>query len=263
MFTSAVARDDSPDLDTDLKILNRVCCRDMKEVIIFDDRVDVWNETPGNVIRAQPYNFLSNKKYSVVKALEELVVGSTSPLAENVAVAIDYDCHLFHVKEVLLKMFHEYVNHEGKVPSFTVLSNIRKQVLTNINVQFTGFNDLQTLTKDIEDFGGSCQVIRDEVDDTITTNVLVAAKHTKRVYDTKKEDPRTRVVHWSWLEHVKATWQIANLSMFDHSRFRMDEAGVYGPMDNWEVAWIAATAMEDASEKGTLNSSREKRRKRD
>jgi FCP1-like phosphatase family protein len=268
LFSSAVARDDSPDLDTDMKILDRVCCRDLKEVIIFDDRVDVWNQTPGNVIRAQPYNFLSLKKYTVIKALEELVVSSRDPHAETTAVAIDYDCHLFYMKDLLIRVFNKFVSTNPPMPSYQILSQMKKHVLSGVGVQFTGFNDVQTLIKEAEDFGATCKLGQfggDEIqyDDSDDIQVLVAAKHTKRLYDTKKESPKTRVVHWSWVEHVKATWEVANVSMFDHARFRMDEAGVYGAMDNWEVAWLAASAREEASEKGTHNSSREKRRRRE
>ena len=268
MFASAVARDDSPDLDTDLKILDRVCCRDMKEVIIFDDRLDVWNETPGNVIRAQPYNFLSVKKYAVIKALEELVVVSKDPTADNPAVALDYDCHLYYMKDLLLRVFESYTQEGGKVPSFKVLSNIKNRVLKGISIQFTGFNDMQAMVKDTEEFGATCKTGQLAIDDISVPNdekqqVLVAAKHTKRVYDAKKENPGIRIVHWSWLEHVKATWLLPSLSIFDHAQFRMDESGAFGAMDNWEVVWLAATATEDASEKGTMYSSRDKRRKRE
>ena len=265
LFTSAVARDDSPDLDTDLKILNRVCCRDMKEVIVFDDRVDVWNETPNNVVRAEPYNFLAIHRFAVIKALSDLVIASKDPLATATAVAVDYDCHLLHMKDVLVRIFDEYVK-SGKSPAPEIVSRVRKQVLAGYSLQFSGFTDLQGLIKEAEDFGAICKTGIAGVsadDDESTTSVMVAAKHTKRVYDTKKEYPSAKIVHWSWLEHAKATWKAPSVSVFDHGRFRMDDAGVYLAIDHWEVVWIAANA-DDGSERGTAISSKgHKRRKRE
>jgi hypothetical protein len=172
------------------------------------------------------------------------------------------------MKDLLLRVFESYTQEGGKVPSFKVLSNIKNGVLKGISIQFTGFNDMQAMVKDTEEFGATCKTGQLAIDGISVPNdktqqVLVAAKHTKRVYDAKKENPGIRIVHWSWLEHVKATWLLPSLSIFDHAQFRMDESGAFGAMDNWEVVWLAATATEDASEKGTMYSSRDKRRKRE
>ena len=239
LFTSAVARDDSPDLDTDLKILNRVCCRDMREVVVFDDRVDVWNETPRNVVRAQPYNFLSVKKMAVAKALEEVVSFSKDPNATSSAVAPDFDCHLFHMKDVLVRIFHQYIKAGEKAPVPEIISNLRKETLEGIKVQLSGFPDMLAHVKEAEEYGAISASAESEND---PQTILVAARHTKRVYDAKKENPKAKIVHWCWMEHVRSTWQKPSLSVFDLGRFRMDESGGYGAIDNWEVAWLAASA---------------------
>ena len=228
LFTSAVARDDSPDLDTDVKILDRVCCRDMREVVVFDDRVDVWNETPANVVRAQPYNFLQTKKFALLKAFEDGIAGNPSN------AALDFDRHLYAIRDVLHKIFNEFVKART-VPAPQIISRVRKEVLKDVSLQFTGFTDMQSHVREAEEFGATCNESEDPA-------VLVAAKHTKRVYDTKKDGSNTRVVHWSWMEHVRSTWTKPSTSIFDLGRFRVDESGVYPPMDDWEIAYIAANA---------------------
>ena len=258
LFTSAVARDDSPDLDTDLKILNRVCCRDMREVVVFDDRVDVWNETPANVVRAQPYNFLTLKKLAVVKALEEIVSVSQDPNAMNSATALDFDCHLYYMKEVLLKIFEGYVNAGEKTPVPDIISLHRKETLSGMKIQFSGFPDMIAHVKDAEEYGAISSSPQAEDSDNDPQTILVAARHTKRVYDAKKENIKSKIVHWCWMEHVRSTWQKPSLSVFDISRFRMDESGGYGAMDNWEVAWIAASADSTSSDRASSNKRRKK-----
>ena len=247
-FTSAVARDDSPDLDIELKVLNRVCCRTMNEIVVFDDRVDIWSESTGNVVRAQPYNFLQLKKMSVIKALEEIVAVSPSAMGEASGIALDFDCHLHYMQEVLVKVHEEFVRGMGKLIVPEIVTRIRKQVLAGMNILFTGFTDLAQFTKEIESFGAVCSTGQvpgaspDESpkeEDPDCQTILVAAKHTKRVHDAKKIS-KMKVVHGSWLDHCRATWTVPNLAVFDHSRFRVNEDGTYGAIDSWEVAWIAA-----------------------
>ena len=228
LFTSAVARDDSPDLDTDVKILDRVCCRDMREVVVFDDRVDVWNETPGNVVRAQPYNFLQTKKFQLLKAFEDVLTGSVSN------AALDFDRHLDAIRDVLHKVSDEYLAART-LPAPQIITRVRKEVLKGLVIQFTGFTDMQSHVREAEEYGATCT-------ETEEPGVLVAAKHTKRVYDTKKEGSTARAVHWSWMEHVRSTWTKPSVSIFDLARFRVDDNGVYPPMDEWEIAYIAANA---------------------
>lgn len=252
LFTSAVARDDSPDLDTDLKILNRVCCRDMREVVVFDDRVDVWNETPANVVRAQPYNFLTVKKVAVVKALEEVITNST-----NTSTALDFDCHLYCMQDVLLRIFDTYVKAGEKTPVPGIIGKLRKETLYGIRLQFSGFTEMLAHVKDAEEYGALTVAASGEETDNDPETILVAARHTKRVYDAKKENPKAKIVHWCWMEHVRSTWQKPSASVFDLGRFRMDESGGYGAIDNWEVAWIAASATEATAVSGN------KRRKKD
>ena len=245
LFSSAVARDDSPDLDVELKVLNRVCCRPVSEIVVFDDRVDIWTDSPTNVIRAQPYNFLTYKKISVVKALEEIIHASPSPTASSTSIAWDFDCHLHYMKDLLQRIHAEYLKAECMQPVTQIITKIRKDVLSGMTVMFTGFTDLGSFMKETEEYGAVCRmngllpedIERSQESDRV---VLVAAKHTKRVYDTKKEHPSVRVVHGAWLDHVRATWSIPDLAIFDHIRFRVNPDGSFGSMDNWEVLWIAA-----------------------
>ena len=244
LFTSAVARDDSPDLDTDLKILNRVCCRNMAEVVVFDDRVDVWNETPGNVVQAQPYNFLSQRRPAIIKAMNEL----EEPQQSTTSV-FDYDSHLYAIKNVLLKIFDEYIKAEEKVAAPHIIAKAKKEVLKGQRLQFSGFTDVQSHIKEAEEFGAICSTVEDSVDDG--PSVLVAAKHTKKVYDVAKNPGKVRIVHWSWMDHVRSTWELPNVSVFDLQRFRVDASGVYPPIDDWEVAYIAATAEPKGSDRSS------------
>jgi hypothetical protein len=245
LFASAIARDDSPDLDVDLKVLNRVCCRPVSEIVVFDDRVDIWVDSPSSVLRAQPYNFLSHKKLSVVKAIEELVNTSPSPTASVTSVALDFDCHLFYMKEVLQRVHAEFSKPDCMQPVAQILLKMRKSVLSGIIVMFTGFTDIGGFMKETEEYGALCRMNgllpedleRPDMGDKV---VLVAAKHTKRVYDTKKENPSARIVHGAWIDHVRATWTIPDMDIFDHIRFRVNPDGSFGSMDNWEVLWIAA-----------------------
>lgn len=252
LFTSAVARDDSPDLDTDLKILDRVCCRNMAEVVVFDDRVDVWNETPGNVVRAQPYNFLTLRRMAVVKAVEELIPSGTSTTS-----VFDYDGHLYAIKEVLLKIYSQYVENGAKRPAPEIISEVRKEVLAGLKLQFTGFTDAQTHMREAEEYGATCSTIEDSVEEN--SSILVAAKHTKRVYDLSKSKSGSKIVHWSWMEHVRSTWQQPSLSMFDLNKFRVDASGVYPAIDDWEVSWLAANTDPKGSDRGTHVSSKRRR----
>ncbi len=246
LFTSAVARDDSPDLDTDLKILDRVCCRNMAEVVVFDDRVDVWNETPGNVVRAQPYNFLTQRRPAIIKALIELEASGS----ESTTPVYDYDGHLYAMKTVLSKIFDEYVNAGDKVPAPSIITKVRKEVLKGLRLQFTGFTDVQAHIKEAEEFGAACSAIEDSTNDD--SSILVAAKHTKRVYDlTKSGVIKTRIVHWSWMDHVRSTWDQPKLSVFDLQKFRVDSSGVYQAIDDWEVAYIAANSDPKGSERSS------------
>jgi FCP1-like phosphatase family protein len=255
LFMSAVARDDSPDLDTDLKIINRVCCRDMAEVVVFDDRVDVWSETPLNVVKAQPYNFLSQRKTAVVKAIEELV--NTDNRKTSV---FDYDGHLYAMKDALIRIFNEYSNQSGTIrPVPDVITRVRKDVLRGVRLQFTGFPDVQAHIKDAEEYGAVCSAIEDTTDEP---SILIAAKHTKRVYDLTKTSSKNsgpRIVHWSWMDHVRSTWQQPSLSVFDLHKFRVDGSGVYPPMDDWEVVWLSANSDPKGSDKGTNVSSKRRR----
>jgi|LauGreDrversion4_2_1035121.scaffolds.fasta_scaffold12834_2 hypothetical protein len=245
LFTSAIARDDSPDLDVDLKVLNRVCCRPASEIVVFDDRVDIWVDSPSSVLRAQPYNFLTHKKLSVVKALEEIIQTSPSPTSSATSVALDFDCHLFYMKEVLQRVHAEFSKPGCMQPVAQILSKMRKRVLSGMIVMFTGFTDMGSFMKDTEEYGAVCRMNgllpedmeKPGVEDRV---VLVAAKHTKRVYDTKKENASARIVHGAWLDHVRATWTIPDMDIFDHIRFRVNPDGSFGSMDNWEVLWIAA-----------------------
>lgn len=258
LFTSAVARDDSPDLDTDLKILDRVCCRNMKEVVVFDDRVDVWNETPNNVVRAQPYNYLQHRRTAVIKGLEELIAASRSPTHTSTATVTDYDGHLYAMKDVLETIFDQYVAAGEKIPVPEIIKKVRQEVLKGVKLQFTGFTEALSHMKEAEEFGATCSAIDDSSDDTI----LVAAKHTKRVYDlSKSKSSGASIVHWSWMEHVRSTWSQPSLSVFDLHRFRVDSTGVYAPIDDWEVSWIASTAEhKNGSDRMTHASSKRQKR---
>jgi hypothetical protein len=246
IFASAVARDDSPDLDVELKEINRVCCRPNDQIVVFDDRVDIWTDSQSNVIRAQPYNFLSYRKISVVKALEDIVNTSQSPTASHTAVALDFDCHLFYMKDVLSRVHAEYMQKNCQVPVTQILSKLRRSVLSGLTVMFTGFTDLSSFIKEAEDFGAICRAngLLPEDNEKATKTpekfILVAAKHTKRVYDMKKETPFIRILHGAWLDHVRATWTCPDITIFDHMRFRVNPDGSFGAMDNWEVAWISA-----------------------
>jgi RNA polymerase II subunit A-like phosphatase len=252
LFTSAVARDDSPDLDTDLKILDRVCCRNMAEVVVFDDRVDVWNETPANVVRAQPYNYLTLRRMAVVKAVEELVFNGNGSTC-----VFDYDGHLYAIKKVLVKIYNKYVENGAKRPAPEIISEVRKQVLAGVKLQFTGFTEAQTHMREAEEFGATCSTIDDSNEENPA--ILVAAKHTKRVYDLSKAKAGNKIVHWSWMEHVRSTWQQPSLSMFDLNKFRMDSSGVYPAIDDWEVAWLAGNADPRGSDIETNVSSKRRR----
>jgi hypothetical protein len=111
--------------------------------------------------------------------------------------------------------------------------------LEGIKVQLSGFPDMLAHVKEAEEYGAISASAESEND---PQTILVAARHTKRVYDAKKENPKAKIVHWCWMEHVRSTWQKPSLSVFDLGRFRMDESGGYGAIDNWEVAWLAASA---------------------
>ena len=265
LFSSAVARDDSPDLDVELKILNRVCCRPVSEIVVFDDRVDIWADSPGNVVRAQPYNFLTYKKIAVVKALEDILYVSSSPTASCTSVALDFDCHLFYMKDVLKRVHEEYTKFKCMQPVTQILSRIRKNVLSGTIVTFTGFTDLGGFMRETEEYGATCRMnglLPEDLELAESSNnkvVLVAAKHTKRVYDTKKECPKVRVVHGAWIDHVRATWTTPDMNIFDHIRFRVNPDGSFGSMDNWEVLWIAAnqqlsnTNIDNVSNSGAMS----------
>ena len=234
-FTSAVARDDSPDLDIELKVLNRVCCRSLNEIVVFDDRVDIWTESTGNVVRAQPYNFLHLRRMSVIKALAEIVSASPDPNGASTAVALDFDCHLHFMKEVLLRIHAEFESHKLGVPD--IVNGLRRRVLPELNMLFTGFTEVAQFVKEVEEFGAHVALDNSETSDDAC--VLIAAKHTKRVYNAKKT-PNTKVVHGSWLDHCRATWTLPSLNVFDHSRFRVNPDGTFIAVDSWEVAWVAA-----------------------
>ena len=131
-------------------------------------------------------------------------------------------------------------------PVTQILSRIRKSVLLGMVVTFTGFTDIGGFMRETEEYGATCRMNGllpediELVDSSSNKVVLVAAKHTKRVYDTKKESPLVKVVHGAWLDHVRATWTVPDLTIFDHIRFRVNPDGSFGSMDNWEVLWIAA-----------------------
>jgi len=272
LFASAVARDDSPDLDVELKEINRVCCRPVDQIVVFDDRVDIWTDSQNNVIRAQPYNFLSHRKISVIKALEDIVNVSQSPVATHSAVALDFDCHLHYMKDILTRVHAEYMQKNCKTPVTQILSSLRRSILGGLTVMFTGFTDLSSFIKEAEDFGATCRangLLPEDTEKAVENPdkfVLVAAKHTKRVYDTKKESPFVKILHGAWLDHVRATWTLPELSMFDHIRFRVNPDGTFGAMDNWEVAWIAANQSDTlggiSSAMSVVSSNRDMKKRR-
>jgi hypothetical protein len=134
---------------------------------------------------------------------------------------------------------------------------VKRNVLKGLKIQFTGFTDAQSHMKEAEEYGATCSTIEESNEDTI----LIAAKHTKRVYDVTKAKTGTKIVHWSWMDHVRSTWLQPNLSTFDLHRFRVDASGAYAAIDDWEVAWLASNADADRSDRGTHVSS--KRVKRD
>ena len=259
-FVSAVARDDSPDLDIELKVLNRVCCRSINEIVVFDDRVDIWTESTGNVVRAQPYNFLHLRRMSVLKALDEIITANPDPNGQMTASALDFDCHLHYMQQVLVRIHSEFVANP-KIGAPAIVTQIRRQVLAGLSVVFTGFTDVAQFTREVEEYGAVCPItIGDEsalADDE--SSILVAAKHTKRVYSAKKTTPKVKVVHGSWLDHCRATWTVPDVSVFDHTRFRVNPDGTFGAVDSWEVAWIAANGggtSEHTSAAGATNKRR-------
>ncbi|KAF8819148.1 NLI interacting factor family phosphatase [Cardiosporidium cionae] len=199
---------------------------DVRYVLAFDDRTDVWVDLDRKqVLKAEHYQFLIQNQTKLVESypVNGGDVSSNFFIPQRVC---DYDQHLHFMTSVFMDVHKKFFENPDSLDVGNVLEQRKLSVLKDVGIFFTGFlkegvkgegcigAESERMHKDLaKEFGAT---VHAQFDDPSVTHV-VALRSTTENYKKCRAltgSPLKRVHSW-WLYDCIGTWEKRDESHFD------------------------------------------------
>eukprot|EP00923_Selenidium_pygospionis_P005967 GHVN01010245.1.p1 GENE.GHVN01010245.1~~GHVN01010245.1.p1 ORF type:complete len:683 (-),score=97.29 GHVN01010245.1:1014-3062(-) len=225
-----------------LKDIGRLYSSSLDDVVILDDRCDVWEpRLHNNIIRSDNYEYFDSRKEDVTRVYPPAnsnFVPTEEELKKSLHDLVDFDSQLLHLEELLVAVhsdFNRELREGGNPRVADILRKKRSSILKGdeqVAIGLAGFNksDIPTPGQGELDFGLRFKERLEELGARVVGNPsdmthMLMLKNTVgsgRVWSERGK--AVQYCHALWLYACSSTWKRLDESLFD----AFDLLSVYG-----------------------------------